>query len=82
VSVCGSADLEEIQRSFLGLCNVLFFPLILLEYIYLQGDSLQQSQIGLHCTFIRLPHHLPFNPLPAPLKTITKGFIVLFPISM
>jgi hypothetical protein len=54
----------------------------LLGYVcYTAGDSYWQFQIDLYCTLISSPpSSLPLNPLLAPLKTIARGFFVLFHI--
>jgi hypothetical protein len=42
---------------------------------------LWQFWVGLHCTLLRLPHHLPpSKTLPNPLKAIIRGFIIVFHI--
>jgi hypothetical protein len=48
-----------------------------------RGDSLWQFQIGLYCTLVRSPPpSLPLEPLPVSLKTIARGFFVLFHVSI
>jgi hypothetical protein len=54
----------------------LYFFLIFIRICSLyREDSLWQFRIGSHCTLVRLP---PPTLLPAPLKAITRGFIVYF----
>jgi hypothetical protein len=49
-----------------------------------KGYSLWQFRIGLHCTLVRSPPPSPSHPdlLFAPLHAITRGFTVLFCISI
>jgi hypothetical protein len=55
------------------------FPHFYLDIYIVQGDSLWQFWIGLHCTLARLPLIIsPFSPLLVPVKALTRGFIILF----
>jgi hypothetical protein len=63
-----------------------FFSLCFIRiYLLYGGSSLWQFQISLdlNYTLVRSPPLcLPLNPLPAPLKAITRSFFVLFHISI
>jgi hypothetical protein len=67
---CWFKSSSQLSRYYFTFCYAKFI---------VQGDSLRQFQIGLYCTLVRSPlPSLPLDSLPAPLKTIKRGFIVVF----
>jgi hypothetical protein len=49
-----------------------------LFFIFIMIHSLHRDNSNRLIRWLSHPHHLPHTPLPAPLKAITREFVVLF----